>query len=134
MLDSAQQKSEKYCLAQRSPKQSECGRRQRDRRCHLETAAHKNQPFHFGQPLYGKLEADREQQQHHADLGEDLDRGNFADKAKAVGTDRDPRKHQANKQRQLQTQTHKGDRHGYQEDDQKVTEELRRVHLKLELL
>ena len=94
------EETEKYRLSGRPTQSNGKSRDRRDRQYHLESPAHQYEPFHFGQPLDRKFEADGEQKQHYADLGKDLDIFKSSDEPEPVRTDRHTCQHEPHKQRQ----------------------------------
>jgi len=82
--------SEEQRHAPTAEKRESRGQRGEDGEPHLREAAHENLAAHFLEAAERKLDADREQQQNDADLGESLDVLRIGDESQRVGPSRIP--------------------------------------------
>ncbi len=100
--------------------------RQGERR--LERAAEQERPPHLAQPGERQLEADDEEEEDDADLGEELDRLGVVDQAERGGADQHPGHEQPDQRRQAQPVADQHHQHRGAEDRDRLLEEVPQFH------
>jgi len=120
--------TEEQSLAKRNLEPSRDTERGHDRDPDLDRATEQYRTPQLADPVQRQLEADAEQQQHHADLGQHLDAVHVVDQPQGARTDEDAGDDVTRDRRHAQTAEQRDDGERRHEDDHEVVEEIEFVH------
>jgi hypothetical protein len=117
-----EQEAEEEGLAGGAAERVSHGGDQRHRQRDLQPAPDEHQPPHLHDAAQRELQPDGEEQEHHADLGEEVDGLGLADESQPVGADDDARNHEADDGRQAQSAEQEGDGDRGEQQEQQILE------------